>query len=1294
MATHEIKTRFRLEGEQEYKRAMSDAASAIKVLNSEQKLAKAEFEASGDAQEYAAESARILREQINEQKRAVEAAEKAMKQLGERTSDNAKKYDTWKQKMNNAKTSLIFYENQLKETQGEIAATNSDISSIKESADGVDKGINFQNTIAAIDNITDHIEKIIRGAARAAKALWDMGVDAGTWADNLITAASELGVDVETYQSWQYASRFIDTSVEDIKKSWQDLDKHLKADMSGDDFRTFSEKLVKIGVGTIDKTTRQVKQGKDAFWEIIDALHNMGSESAWAATAMDIFGNDWRRLNPLIEAGSKEFNKVAQEGRGIAVVSEKNVKALGAVDDKVQQLGAQFDALKYETIAALAPTFEQVADAMSKAMTALDEFVKSEEGQAALSNLNEALSGIITSFLGEDNGKGTFEAIVNGAAGAVEKFTGAMKWLETHGWVVMAVVGGLATAWTGLKVTKEVLQFAQLLSGAKSGASSVFGKLFGGKSASAEGLDSLTNSFQKTADSFGSAADAANKASEAASSAATAAKSSADAASSSAEGAGSSATASKSSETAAGSSATAAESSAASAGSSAEAAGSAAEAAGSSAEAAGEAATAAGNSSAAASGSADAASSSVTASEQAALSAGNAAKAAGNSSAAAAGSADAAGYSLTASEQAALSAGSAADAAGQSALAAGSAADAAGQSAIAAGDSATAALESGTAAGQSAIAAGGSADAARLSAGASEQAALTAGSAAEAAGYSAEASGQAALTAGNASAAASASADAALSSVAASEQAALASGNAALSAGNSSAAAAASADAAGLSVAASEQAALTAGYSTEAAQQMALSAGESATAAGGSAIAAGDSAAAANSSAEAALSSAEATRISVESAANSAAAAAESALGAASAQASLEAAVAGALDAAAGAAEARIRAEASAAAALKSAGVSYVKNGIATGKALLPAGGGAALPAGSGEAASSAGAAWNPSLGGGYVSAADAINGVLGLGAIVVGFEKAVEARRGDQEKLVDTAEHLAAATEGDEKLLDAFEKYVKTQEAMEKADYDYYARKVSPEEFNEIIDAANEASEAFLKMEGAGKILDAYNSWRAGNSISNMDWILPENWKDLARNAALGLEAGADESLEDIGQAGQNMGQALADGAADALDEHSPSKVFETIGGNAAVGLANGIYDRGEEAIRAAQWLADSVTAIMTEALQIHSPSKVFERLGEFTGLGFAGGIERSASAVDAAMSRLISGTSRSAVAGYGGLPFQMSAASSPAYGSSADDRSKVIHTTIMIDDEVLADVMYPLINAKIGAEISSTRR
>ena len=80
----DIKTRFSLEGEQQYRSAMTNAANAIRVLNSEQKLAAAQFKNTGDAEKYAADQARILQEKIKQQQQAVKAAQAAMKELADK----------------------------------------------------------------------------------------------------------------------------------------------------------------------------------------------------------------------------------------------------------------------------------------------------------------------------------------------------------------------------------------------------------------------------------------------------------------------------------------------------------------------------------------------------------------------------------------------------------------------------------------------------------------------------------------------------------------------------------------------------------------------------------------------------------------------------------------------------------------------------------------------------------------------------------------------------------------------------------------------------------------------------------------------------------------------------------------------------------------------------------------------------------------------------------------------------------------------------------------------------------
>ena len=1170
MPNHEIKTRFRLEGEQQFSAAMKDAANAQKLLNAEMNLAKATFESTGDAEEYAAESARILRDQINEQKKAVDAAEQAMKQLGTRTEENGKKYDTWKGKLLNAQTRLVHLEGQLKNAQTEFDNTDK-----KANDSDLAKGINFQNTIKAIDEITGAIETVIKTAFRAAKALWDMGVDAGKWAKDLTASSKKLGVDPETYQSWQYAAGVIGTTVDDIKNGWDALGNKLNSDQAGDQFRQLNEDMSKLHVG-LRNQKGDLKNSRDLFWDVVDALRAMGTEAQYGETANKLFGGNWRNLIPLIERGSLGFHALALEGKQTASVSNENVKALTEFGNKADKVNTQLNTLKYDTLAALAPTFNDVADALSKAISAMDDFVQSEEGRAALQGLNEALSGLIKSFLGEDNGKETFASIVNTAKEAVSGFTTALEWIKDNGNSVAGIILSMVSAWAGLKVVKGAMEMFQIgkagVSGAKNlfnGGKNLLSNLFGGKSASAESLDDVAKSFSDTAERFSDTADAFDAAADSAKQSAEAAKSSSEAAKSASESASSASEAASSSSEAASSSSESASSSSKAAESASDTASSNASAASSSAEAA--------------SSSADAASSSAEAAASSAEAAGSSATAAGNSEAAAAASGDAAALSASAADQAALAAGSSADAAASSALAAGSSADAAASSALTAGSAADASLGALTAAGDSVLASG------------------------------------------NSAAAALESADAAASS-------ALASGSAL----------------------------------------------------------------------DAAISAAEAAATSIETAANAAASAAESALGAASSRAALEAELAGA-------AAARSLAEAAAARAIASANAAALNAAGSAGSALLNGGGQALLGAGgpallgSGPSplalppAGGASPGFTPTLGAGMASASELLGGVASLAGFTYAWEKAIEARRGDQSKLVDTAEHLAAATEGDKALKAAFEEYVKTQREMEEADYAYFGGEITDKQFEEIINKATEASKAFLDMKDSEKVLDAYNSWRAGNSINNFDWILPDNWEELGLGATDGLTSGLEQGTSDVETAAKDLGNAVIDAAKGALDEHSPSREMEIIGENASVGLANGIYNRADEAIQAAQWLADQVAATFQNALDIHSPSGVFEDFGEFTGIGYAGGVEKSLARVEQAVGKMVTAATSRPVQMLGGMPYGAAyAQSAQAAGRSASGASPsdMLHVTLQVDGEDLADIMAPLINGKIGAIVQATRR
>lgn len=460
MAKGEIKTKLVLEGEAEYKKQMTDAANAIKVLDSEQKLAEAQFKQTGDAQKYAADSAEILRAKMEEQQRAVDAAQAAVNQLtANGVEPNSRAMQTWQTKLNDAKTKLTNLQTKLGETEGDLESqgeafddTTADAGEYKDQLDKIEKEVRFQNTIAAIDHMRELLANVLTTAKDLAVQLYNSETEAGKWADSLATAASQAGVDAETYQSWLYASQFIDTEVSAIISNREKLTKKLVS-TSDEDAKAFNQ----LGVVTRN-TNGTVRDATDVFWDTVDALGRIEDPTQRAAAAEKIFGNNWKELQPLIENGSDAYKALADEGMRVAVVSQENIDKLGALDDSHNKVNSAMQKTERTLQAQLAPAFTKVNDAAANALTRFNEWAESPEGQEALEKLGDAAVGLVESITEKD-----FNKVIDLATSAVEKLTGALDWIAQNGEVVVGVIAAMGAAWAGLTVTKEVLEFAHLL---------------------------------------------------------------------------------------------------------------------------------------------------------------------------------------------------------------------------------------------------------------------------------------------------------------------------------------------------------------------------------------------------------------------------------------------------------------------------------------------------------------------------------------------------------------------------------------------------------------------------------------------------------------------------------------------------------------------------------------------------------------------------------------------------------------------------------------------------------------
>lgn len=241
-------------------------------------------------------------------------------------------------------------------------------------------------------------------AAAAGAAIMKLMMDSGNFADELITLSNKTGISVQQLQELDYAARFVDVSVETMTGSMNKMTKTLDAArdaMATGKLNDQAQAYQDLGV-QITNTDGSLRNNKDVFYEVIDALGKVTNETERDALSMQIFGKSATELNPLIKAGSVELNRLAAEAHQVgAVVSDEGVVALGDFDDNMESLNASTKGLMNEAMAQLAPVINdlviQLKDNMPGIIDAIKGFISFviENGPIIVSLIGGIAAGLM-----------------------------------------------------------------------------------------------------------------------------------------------------------------------------------------------------------------------------------------------------------------------------------------------------------------------------------------------------------------------------------------------------------------------------------------------------------------------------------------------------------------------------------------------------------------------------------------------------------------------------------------------------------------------------------------------------------------------------------------------------------------------------------------------------------------------------------------------------------------------------------------------------------------------------------
>lgn len=108
-----------VEGEKEFKRALSDINQSFKVLGSEMKLVESEFGKNENSVQSLTSKNEVLTKQIDAQKDKIETLRKALKNASDSFGENDRRTQNWAVQLNNAKAELNGMERELSQSADE-----------------------------------------------------------------------------------------------------------------------------------------------------------------------------------------------------------------------------------------------------------------------------------------------------------------------------------------------------------------------------------------------------------------------------------------------------------------------------------------------------------------------------------------------------------------------------------------------------------------------------------------------------------------------------------------------------------------------------------------------------------------------------------------------------------------------------------------------------------------------------------------------------------------------------------------------------------------------------------------------------------------------------------------------------------------------------------------------------------------------------------------------------------------------------------------------------------------------
>lgn len=205
-----------LEGEKEFKKALSEINQSFKVFGSEMKLVQSQFGKNDNSVEALTARNQVLNKEIEAQKQKIETLKAALENAATSFGENDRRTQNWQIQLNNAEAALNGLESELKENNSQLEKASDGLDDAEKNAD--DFGEEIEDAGKESEDASGKFEKlgsvckavgaamatafaaVGTAAVAAGKALIDMSKEGAAYADDVLTTSTQTGIATDKLQ--------------------------------------------------------------------------------------------------------------------------------------------------------------------------------------------------------------------------------------------------------------------------------------------------------------------------------------------------------------------------------------------------------------------------------------------------------------------------------------------------------------------------------------------------------------------------------------------------------------------------------------------------------------------------------------------------------------------------------------------------------------------------------------------------------------------------------------------------------------------------------------------------------------------------------------------------------------------------------------------------------------------------------------------------------------------------------------------------------------------------------------